>query len=292
MDDRNLFSEVNEGKDKLGSAIKRTAMSYLPYILLAVIIVCRVAMEIFTTKVVNPFTPVFFLDTTVSFVLTIFCYIVFIPQGEKNEKAINEAYRTNCIEWGRLSEKIRSGGLLTRFRAYCLEQVDVERKERRMEIIGNRTTISYDEYEARYAAMSDEELKGIYKGGELTKGEYRAILKANGKISVKPINSVLILSGVAKGNYNDAGRSESGYIIKWLAQRPLWIVLFAVVTNALTGSFTGMNVSAIYGMILDTLSIIVASFVGYGAGEQSVRDRNDKIKGKILFINGFWEENK
>ena len=291
MDDKNVFAEVNAEKTRIASSIKKTAVSFLPYILLALIIICRILLEIFHTSIINPFTLIFLLDTAISLSLTIFCYIVFIPQGKKNERLNSPSYKANCIRWSELSTKVRTGGLLEKFRSFCQEQVEVERTEIKAVIIGNQTTISFSEYIKTYSQLSKSELYKLYKSGSLTKGEYKAIKKCNGKIKVKPINSVLILSGVAKANYNDAGRSDSTYLFRWLAQRPLMIVTFAILANALTGTFLGLNLSAIYGMILDMLSIVIASFVGYGAGEQAIRDKDDKVKNRILFIESFLEKN-
>lgn len=290
MDDKNIFADINAEKTKISTSLRRTAINFLPYILLVLIIVCRVLLEIFHTSIVNPFTPVFFLDTAISLSLTIFCYIVFIPQGEKNERASSPSFHPNCKRWGELSAKIRTGGMLETFRKFCQEQLEVERREIKAVIIGNHTTFSFQEYTERYSKLSSAELKDLYQKGDLSKEEFKAIKKCNGKIKVKPINSVLILSGVARATYNDAGRTDSNFLLKWLAQRPLVIMMFAIMANALSGTFSGLNLSAIYGMILDILSIIIASFVGYGAGEQAIRDKDDKIKNRILFIESFLEK--
>jgi len=292
MEDRNVFADVNAGKSKITSSIKKTVGNYLPYILLIVIIVCRILLEIFQTNIVNPFTPIFFLETAISIGLTIFCYIVFIPQGKKNEILSSVSYKPNCARWGELSGKIRTGGMLDAFRKYCTEQLATEREEIKTVIIGNSTAFSFKEYTERFSCLSKADLKKLYNKGGLTRGEYKAIKKCNGKIKVKPINSVLILSGVARASYNDAGRDESMYILTWLAKKPFLAVLFAIVVRGISGTFVGLNPSAIYGMILDTLSIIMASFVGYGAGEQDIRDREDKIKNRILFLECFFEKNK
>lgn len=289
MEEKNVFAEVNAERNKVVSSIKKTVGNYLPYILLGLIIICRVVLEIFQTSIVNPFTPVFILETTISVGLTIFCYAVFIPQGKKNEIQNSASFKPNCTRWGELSAKIRTGGMLDSFRTYCREQVEIERREIKAVLIGNNTTFSFEEYTERFSQLSNEELKALYKKGELTKGEYKVIRKCNGKIKVKPINSVLILSGVSRANYNDAGRDESKYIFKWLARRPFLAVAFAIVVQGISGTFVGLNPSAIYGMVLDMLSIVVSSFVGYGAGEQVVRDREDKIKNRILFLECFFE---
>lgn len=292
MEEKNVFAEVNAERNKIATSIKKTVSNYLSYILLILIIVCRVLLEIFKTSIVNPFTPIFFLETTISLALTIFCYIVYIPQGEKNEIANSLSYKPNCARWGELSAKIRTGGMQDSFRKYCAEQLEIERREIKAVIIGNHTSFSFEEYIERFSQLGKAELKVLYKNGELTKEEYKAIRKCNGRIKVKPINSVLILSGVAKASYNDAGRDDSSYELKWLAKRPLLIVLFAIVTKAISGAFVGLDPSVIYGMILDTLSLIIASFVGYGAGEQAIRNKEDRIKNRILFIECFFEKHE
>lgn len=289
----NIFSEMNASKSKISENIKKTAKNYLPYILLALNIVFRTILQLYNPRLVNPFTPVFVLDAITGVISTMFCYIVFIPLGERNEKLNNPSYKSNCAEWSRLSEIIRNGNLQVQFRKYCINQIEVERKEKRIEIIGSRTALSFEEYETRYATIDAEQLKGEYKASKLTKREYKAILHANEKIRVKPINPALILSGVVKFNYNDAGRERTSYAVKWLSQRPLMIIFGTIVLNTLSATFTGLSgFSAVYNMVLDALFTVFASFVGYGAGEETVRDKNDRIKGKILFICGFLEENK
>ena len=291
MDDKNVFAEVNAGKTRIASSIRKTAVNFLPYILLVLVVIVRVVLEIFHPSVVNPFTPIFFLDTALSLSLTMFCYVVFIPQGEKNERLNSPSYKPNCIRWGELSTKIRTGGLLEKFRIFCQEQVEVERMEIRAVLIGNHTTISFDEYIVKYSSLTNRELWKAYRKGEISFEGYLALKKCNGRIKVKPINSVLILSGVARANYNDAGRRDSTYLLRWFAKRPLLIMIFAIIAKAISGAFVGLNLSSIYGMILDTMSIIIASFVGYGAGEESIRDKDDKVKNRILFIESFLEKN-
>ena len=289
--DNNLFDSVNQGSSKAIEAVKKKVSDYLPYILLILVIVLRCVLEIYTPGYNNPFTLVFFLDTTVSIAMTLLVYMIFIPQGTSKEKLSNLSYKENCTEWSKQTKKIRDEHRQGEFREYCVSQVEVERRERRMEIIGNNTTLTYEEYEAKYASMSREDLKIEYESGRLTKCEYRAILRANGNIKVKPINANLILLGVEKQSYNDAGRSKSNYLLRWMAKRPLLTLGFAIIVNMLSGGVVHFSLAMFYGMIMDTLSLIVAAFVGYGAGEQSIRERNDSIKGKILFIYGFFETN-
>jgi hypothetical protein len=291
MEDTNLFSEVNAGRSKMAEGIKRTVNNYLPYLLLLLVIVLRALLEIYVPGTENPFTLVFFLDTSVSIAMTLLCYLIFIPQGEKNEKLLNTSYHQNCLEWSKLSERIRNGNFQKKFKEFCIKQIDVEREDKRREIIGNNTSLSYETYKEKYLRMSLNDLKKEYKDGKLSKVEYKAILAANGRIKIRPINPVLVLSGVEKRSFNDAGRSESNYILLWLAKRPFVTLLFAMVVNLLTSGKAVFDTTVFYGIILDTVTLIVAAFVGDGAGRQSVRDRNDKIKGKILFINGFFEDN-
>ena len=292
MDEKNVFSDVNEKKYKIANTIASATKAYLPYILLIVNIAFRIVIQLYDTRVVNPFTLIFALDAVTSVISTMFCYIVFIPLGEENEMLNSSSYKPNCARWGELSEKIRTKGLLESFRQYCQEQLEIERRETKAVIIGNNTTFSFDEYTERFSHLGDDELKELYKKGELTRGEYKAILKVNGKIKIKPINSVLILSGVRKANYNDAGRDDSNYLLKWLAKRPVAIVAISIIFNALSATFVGLSgYSVIYNMVIDTLCIIFASFVGYGAGEQAIRHKDDKIKNRILFIESFLEKN-
>jgi hypothetical protein len=293
MEEKNLFADVNAGKSKLTNTIKRTAKAYLPYILLILNIVFRIVIQLYDTKVVNPFSPVFLLDSITTIISTMFCYIVFIPLGEDNERLNSPSYKPNCARWGELSTRIRTKGLLEPFRQYCKEQIEVERREIKAVLIGNNTTLSFEEYTEHYSELSEAELTKLYEEGKLTKGEYKTISKCNNKIKVEPINSVLILSGVARATYNDAGRDGGNYILRWLAQRPIFIIAVSIIINALSANFIGLaGYSVIYSMVIDALCIIFASIVGYGAGEQAIREKEDKIKNRILFIESFLEKEK
>lgn len=293
MEEKNLFADVNAGKSKITNTIKRTAKAYLPYILLILNIVFRIVIQLYDTKVVNPFSPVFLLDSITTIISTMFCYIVFIPLGEDNERLNSPSYKPNCARWGELSTRIRTKGLLESFRQYCKEQIEVERREIKAVLIGNNTTLSFEEYTEHYSELSEAELTKLYEEGKLTKGEYKTIKKCNNKIEVKPINSVLILSGVARATYNDAGRDGGNFVLRWLARRPIFIIAVSIIINALSANFIGLaGYSVIYSMVIDALCIIFASLVGYGAGEQAIRDKDDKIKNRILFIESFLEKEK
>ena len=140
--------------------------------------------------------------------------------------------------------------------------------------------------------MSKKDLKKECKNKAITKKEKRFFMKAQKNIKVLPINSNLILTGVERQHNNDAGRDTSNFILRWLAKRPFLTAGFVIVCKMLSGGKFEFDTTMFYGMIMDTLSVILAAFVGYGAGEEAVRDHNNKIKGRILFINGFFETNK
>lgn len=287
---KNIFDDINANKAKISKNVKKTVNEYLPYILLVANIVFRIILQLYDPKLVNPFSVVFVLDTITSLISTMFCYIVFIPQGELNERKTSLSYRPNCERWGELSSKIRTSGRLEAFRKYCNLQVELERKATRESIIANNTTYSYSEYEEQFAKLNKKELKQLKDAGKITSTDYKAFLKANSNIKIKPINSVLILSGVAHASYNDAGRDDGNYAAKWLIKRPLPILFTSILLNALSGSFIGLSgYSVIYSMVIDALFIVVASFVGYGVGVQSVQAENNKIKNRILFIESFLE---
>lgn len=287
----NTYQKVNDAKTEALEKVKNGIQKYLIWVVLLFNIALEIVTRLYAFGFQNPFTPDFFMSVFVDTVSTMICYACFIIIGQNDEKKKSLTYNNNVKAWGELSNKVRCSHL-EMFRAFCEEQVKEERNEAKRLILGNNTVIPYDYYKEHYEKLNTKDLKNLYLEGKLSKEEYKAIYKANGlgwfnPTKIKPINPVIILSGVAKATINDAGRKESSFIARWLTTRPLLIFTTALILNTMTTSFIGIGQDAILGMFLSILSIIVASVIGYGAGQQAIRDKEDRIKSRIIFLSLF-----
>ena len=292
----NIYSRVTEGQDKVITKFKDFIMRNLIFIVLLFNIALEIVSKLYRIGFKNPFSVEFFLELAVSTTTTMICYICFIPLGKNQEKLQNPSFSQNLNLWGKLSDSVRNG-FNDLFRLFCIEQLEIERQDKRRAIIGNNTLISFADYEEKYKGKSKAEILKLVKSGELTKKEASAINKANGNsfinyTKVKPINPVIILSGVKSRQINDAGRTDSAYTANWLISRPFVIFATNAVLNAITTSFVGGWQNAIFDMFLSVLMIVMASVCGYSAGVTSIRKDNDKVKSRILFLSLFTEKHK
>lgn len=291
--DNNLYLEITDGKDNMIAKSKRYIQKYLIYIVLIFNMAVRIVTELYKVGFANPFTVEFILELIISTITTMICYVCFIPFGKADEKKRNLSIEENLKLWSKLSEMVRSG-FNDLFRAFCREQVVYERNEARELILGNHTMIEFSVYEDKYMGKSKKEIKNLVRCGELTKKEAKAINRANGygalnPTRVKPINPIIILSGVRKRSINDAGRTDGSYLAKRLAKRPLLIFLTTTAINTISTTFIGSE-NAILEILLAILSIIMASICGYSAGREDVREQNERVLSRILFLSLFKEK--
>ena len=291
--DSNLFAEVNESKNNIVEKSKRLVQKYLIYIVLLFNIALQVVSKLYQIGLTNPFTVEFCLELIISTITSMICYFSLIPFGKVDEKKRNPSIDENIKTWTGLTEKVRKG-FNDAFRIFCFEQVEYERKEARELILGNNTLISYDAYVQKYLGKDKAEIKKLVEKGEISKREAKAINRANGyglfnPTKIKPINPIIILSGVKKQTMNDAGRTSSSYITKWLAKRPLMIFASTTAINAISTTFIGSE-NCILEMLLAVLTIIIASICGYSAGQEDVKEQNDRVMSRILFLSLFEEK--
>ena len=289
------YGKVNSGLNATREKATGFLKDHLMLIILLVNIITQIVNELWKTSFEeNPFTLAYFLDLIVSIATSMMCYTSFIPLGISDEKKQLQSYHPNKTLWGKLSDIIRNGHNEL-FRKFCITQTEQERDDKRRQIVCDNTLIGYDEYLKDYFNLDKYEINKLVEQGKLTKKEAKWINIANGNrrkwaTKVKPINPVIILSGVEKGVINDAGRNNGNYIVQKVAIRPFIMVIismaFTLLTHA-TNTYMGFN---LYTIAMDVLKLILASFLGYTAGVNSVRKDNDKTKQRILFINVFGEK--
>ncbi len=292
----NAYSKINEGTTSVVNKFKDFFMRNLLIIVLLFNIALEIVSKLYRIGFSNPFSVEFFLELAITTTTSMICYICFIPFGKADEKKNNPSFSQNLTLWGKLSDIVRNG-YNELFRAFCVEQLEVEREDKRRAIIGNNTLISFSIYEEKYKGLSKAEISALVKSGEITKKEAKAINQANGNsfvnlVKVRPINPVIILSGVKKMQINDAGRTDSAYTINWLISRPFIIFATNAILSAITTSFIGGWQNAILDMFLSVLMILLASICGYSVGVNSIRRDNDIVKSRILFISLFTEKNR
>lgn len=285
-----VYDDIARSRAELHAKLTQTAKDYFPFLVLLFNIALSVLSQLYRIGFVNPLSIEYMLDLCVSISSTMLCYACFIPLGKKSEKDKGGSYNANLIAWSALSGQVREKGLTRKFSEFCHDQLDIERDERRREIICNNSMISYEQYIKEFKGLSKSQTKRLMHMKKITSTQKKTIDRANANIRVKPINPLLILCGVAHSSFNDAGRKSGTYASTWLISRPLVIIVTSTIINVIQGSWNELDgISALYDMFIAILGIIIASTVGYSVGVKTIRKENDKIKTRIVFLQEFVE---
>ena len=285
----NAYSNIATKQNQATRWLVKFGKDFFPLIILFLNIAVTICSRLFNTWLENPFTADFFIQLGTNILTTMFCYATFLSFGERNEKALSDNFGTNLDTWGKLSGKVRNG-YSDAFIEYCREQVEKEREEKRLAIILNHTMINNDKYEKEYKGMSVEEINQLVLSGKISKKDAKYIKKANSTHKVKPINPLLILCGVHESSINDVGRDGISHSTVSLLSRPVVMFVLTAVVTMFKGSWLGIgDASAIFDMIFSVLMIVLSSVFGYTSGSTCAKKENDKIKGRIYYLERFMQ---
>ena len=283
----NQYNKIANDKNKAVQAITAFVKDALPFLILILNIVVAVTSRLFTADLQNPFTADFFVELFTNMLTTMVCYVCFVKYGEKNEKLSSTAYLANVERWQKMSGEVRQHRSED-FIAYCKRQVEQEREDIRSFYIFNHTMLTLEEYESKYKRLSNEEIDELVKKGELQRKEAWYIKKANTTRYLKPINPMLILCGVNKMNINDVGRDGLSAATVSIMTRPVFMFVLAAVLTMFSGYWKGLDdASAIFDIIYSAVMVVIASITGYTAGADAGRKEQDKIKGRIFFLERY-----
>lgn len=293
--DKNLAYTVTEAQTNVKQKIAKGIQNHLMVIALIANIAVSVVTQLYQIGFKNPFTVSFLVGLSLTITTSMVSYCVFIPFGKREERKLNKSYEKNATLWAKLTETVRAG-YNELFGRFCREQLEVEREEKRRAIICNNTIISYCYYETEFKGKSKQYINNLVKAGQLSKKEGKAINRANGNsfinfVKVRPINPVIILSGVKSNQINDAGRTNSLYTANSIISRPIIILIVSVITESLTSTFLGGGANVVFDICIGILKIVTSAVLGYGVGVNSVRQDNEKVKSRILFLSLFAEKN-
>lgn len=273
-------------KEKAAALIR----SNFAFLILVLNIVVSVVFRFFTPSVENPFTPDFFISLATNILTSMFCYCIFISYGRKSEKIAMTDYAANVDVWSTLSGTVRKS-YNVEFDAYCRARVQIEREDRRRALIENNTMIRYEDFCALYRGKSRSEIKALVAAGELDRIDARYVIRANRQIRVKPINPLLILSGIRISTLNDAGRDGLSPSTVAILSRPVGMFILNALITMIHGQWTGVTTGEeIFSMIFSVLMIIISSIMGYSSGVSAARKEHNRIKGRIFFIENFIKE--
>ena len=280
-----ITSKLDEKREKTIQTVTRIAREWFPALMLVFNIALAVVFRLFTTSVQNPFTLEFFVNLAINLLTTMLCYVCFVKYGERCARMNSPTYEGNIERWSKMSGAIRSNRTLE-FIKYCQEQVEMERDEIRHICILNHTMISVDDYESKYKKMTEQQIDSLVAGGELSDREAKYIKKANAPKKLKPINPMMILCGLKKQTLNDVGRNGMSAEEAAILSRPISMLIVNAVTTMFAGQWRGFD-NVLFEIVCAAMAIVITSVAGYYAGVDAFNQENERIKGRICFLEKF-----
>lgn len=282
------FDKYEDTRNGVMTKAKRFVSDFFPYILVLLNIALMTVSNLFKVGFKNPFSEEFIINLVLNITTQTLSYGSFVAYGTAQTKATLQSYEQNLNIWGQISSRIRTGELFERFIAYCKEAVEKEREEKRISYIINHTRLSLERYEAEYKTLTRKELTKRVKSGDISLIERYYILKARGRINVKPINPLILLCGSKSDNFNDAGRAQGGSIFKSVAIKPFTMLIGSSIVAGMNCAYSGLSGgSAWFSMLCSAFLIVVSAFLGYSEGVNNVQKTSDAIKVRILFLERF-----
>ena len=231
-----------------------------------------------------------FLPTLlVNITLLITTAITWINAGTERAKSQEQsAYKDNNTIYSNQIKDITDAGELSQLRAFCEAKTHDLLEEKKIVALAN-VGIDYKTYQYTLANMSVEELANA----NYAKRQIKAIQRVkNGKIRVKPISSIDILSdsrtidGVGV-NYNE--RADKSVRIAIRAFKAVLISTFlALCVPDLAEDITSIAAWAMF--LLRCYTIIYTAFSSEREGYARITDTKNKvIMRRIAFLNEFAE---
>lgn len=283
----NAFEKYETVKTSATAKAKSIVSDFFPYIILVVNVAFLIVSQLYDLGIQNPFTPRFFINLSINVLSSTLCYACFVIYADTNARATNKAFFENKELWEESSTRLRMGSLFDKFAEYCKRMTEEEKEEKRLAIVMDNTSLS----KARWDEIKNKrkkEIIEIYKSGEITKSELRYVLKAKGKIKIRPINPLVVLCGVRTKTINDAGRENTASVFKSIISRPFTMLLSSTLIAMIKPLYSGLSGGgAIFSMFCSIILIIVSAFLGYSKGVSNMEKAKEAIKIRIVFIERF-----
>lgn len=285
----NIFDKIDEGTKTFADRTKSFVIRYFPYILLIGNIVFEILARLFEVGFTVPFTPRFWSTLFINTVTSTLTYACFVFYAEKKHKEEKVSYTEDARIWSTMSQRVRTD-FFEEFLAYCKRQYDRECEERRIALIVNNTRITVVQWQERYRAMTDKEIRLCAKRGEILPEDAKYIIKANKHPKLRQIDPLLILSGMRVGDINDAGRSNSSSV-KAVLFRPIPVLVVSIAASMFAGTFIGVSdTSVLFDMLYTAAMVCTAAIFGYSKGIASADQKHNEIRSRIIFLQRFEKE--
>ena len=288
---KSAYRSFDDATLRASNKAKKLFSDYLNGLILTVCIAFTIALPLVTIKVVNPFSLEFLANTVYNIISTYLCYVLFIPQGKKDELKRNTVYAERLADFKKICAQLRTNKMLSSFVEYCRDLPDEKRKDRR-KLYVNNACIEWDVYLEKYSHLRvKEDFKPYLKSKELCRQQVKWLMKANNRIDIKPINPSLILTEINGNVLDDVGTQQLTYEQIAKVKQPVQLAVMSIVlSSAVLVPTNAVGIGVVITIIIRILGVCIASFSGFSVGAGQIRWENDQIQLKRTFIDIFLEK--
>lgn len=283
---------VADMADKYGKATafaKNTFRSMLNYVLLTFLILMTAVLSFAQVVLVEGITKNIIIDLCYTLAINITSMVVFIPQGEDNEKRKSQSYFANLKLWGAKTKILEDKKLLTQFNKFCREK-SLELRQNKIEEFVKLASLNMEDYEKSIKNLSKRDLKRAITDEKLSKEQVYYLLKAKGRIKIPKINPSIVLAGSDKAQQYSSLQPHMKQKTKAVSIRMIGIVVWSLLLVSVmlvpTG-YTGWLM--IFKFIMRIAGVVSSTIVGFYTGVNQIRAENNENKEKIFFIDEFLE---
>lgn len=261
---RDPFLLLAEGQGEVKSTVKRTLAEHTGGILLAVCLVLTAALPLVALRLVNPFSPDFFLRTAYSILTSTLAYILFIPEGRRIARERDPYTGVLASRLTALSRLVEEGRLAL-FSRFCLTLCEEECEERRVALIARAELFPEGRTRRRLLARAE-------------------------RLLPRRIYPSLILTGGGGGEMSDVGRPRLSYGLRGALLRPLPVLATAILFSSVSILPAATPDAATAIEILSGLfGVTMAAFAGFTAGRAQAAFERTRCEGRILLLTAFLE---
>ncbi len=273
MKEGDLFAALADKREHSLLAVRRSLADFTGGILLTVCVLLTALFPLVALRLVNPFSPDFFVNTAYTCCSSYLAYLLFFPEGKRAEAARNRPFIEGEARLLSLSFPIKEG-YLSAFTLFCERKSHEELGKRKKQFLS---------------------LRG-YKGekeGETEKERRRKarLLRRAARLPLRPIEPSLILCRDGSMPLCDVGRPHLSYGARAALLRPPLLLFSSLLLSSVAILPGGpLDFAALVKILSGVFGVTMAAFSGYSAGCQHIRWESGKNERRILFLSSFYQE--
>ncbi len=274
MRESDLFSALADKRERSLLTVRHSLADFTGGILLTICVLLTALFPLVALRLVNPFSPDFFVNTAYTCCSSYLAYLLFFPEGKRTESARNRLFIAGEERLLSLSHPIRAEHLPA-FLRFCEKKTLWELSERRKRFLAAH-------------GYREEEVDGC------SPAEARRRLRLTrraARLRPHPIEPSLILCKEGRAPLCDVGRPRLSYGARAALLRPPFLLLGSLLLSSIAILPGGpLDFAALVKILSGVFGVTMAAFSGYSAGCSHIRWESGQNERRVLFLSSFYQE--